>query len=286
MPRILSFLAGSLLLCSVATAQEFPQPQASPHAVVTQTIGLTEVTVDYHAPNVKGRKVWGNLVPYGQIWRAGANENTLITFSDSVRVGGKPVPAGKYSLFVLPLADEEWQLVLNKVTTHWGAEGYDEKNDVARFPVLPETAPMRETLNYWFSDVRPGTARLNLSWEERTISVSIRTDVNTQVLRAMRKAVAEKPNNPQLLAQAAEYLIQNQLEGELALRYINQAIELNNTYANNWLKAKLLAQKEDYTTAVAFARRAIKLGDKDDESFKTQLPSMRAVLTQWQAKAY
>ncbi|KAA9339847.1 DUF2911 domain-containing protein [Hymenobacter busanensis] len=286
MSRFVALVASCLLTASVALAQDFPQPQASPRAVVTQTVGLTEVTVDYHAPNVKGRKIWGQLVPYDQVWRAGANENTTITFSDSVRVGGKPVPAGKYSVYVLPSADHEWQLILNKVTTHWGAEGYKEADDLLRLPVLPETAPMRETLGYWFSDVRPGAARLNLSWEERTLSVSIRTDVNTQVVRAMKKAVEAKPDNPQLLAQAADYLIQNQLEAELALQYINRAIALNDTYTNNWLKAKLLAQKEDYMTAVAFARRAIKMGDKDDESFKTQLPTMRAVLTQWQAKAY
>ncbi|WP_400190913.1 DUF2911 domain-containing protein [Hymenobacter sp. B81] len=286
MPRLFAFVAGLLLAWSGAAAQDFPQPQASPKASVSQTIGLTQVTVDYHAPNVKGRKVWGNLVPYDQVWRAGANENTLITFSDTVRLAGQLVPAGKYSLFVLPAADHEWQLILNKVTTHWGAEGYDPKNDLLRVAVLPESAPMTETLRYWFSDVRPGAARLNLAWEERTISVNLRTDVHTQVVRAIKQAVGSKPGNAQLLAQAAEYLIQNQLEAELALRYIDQAIALNDSYVNNWLKAKLLAQNQDYTTAVAFARRAIKLGDKDDESFKNQLPSMRAVLTQWQAKAY
>ncbi|GAB2941547.1 DUF2911 domain-containing protein [Hymenobacter coalescens] len=261
-------------------------PQASPHAVVMQTIGLTDVTVKYHTPGVKNRKVWGQLVPYDQIWRAGANENTLITFSDSVRVGGKPVAAGTYSLYIQPSADHDWQFILNKVTTHWGSEGYDAKDDVLRVPVLPENSPMRESLHYWFSDVRPNAARLNLSWEERTISVRITTNVHARVLAGMRQAVEKSPADAQLLAQAADYLIQNQIEAELALKYINRAIELNDSYTNNWLRARLMAQKEDYLSAVESARRAIKLGDKDDDSFKHQLPNMKLALTQWQAKAY
>jgi tetratricopeptide (TPR) repeat protein len=286
MSRLLCLLLAGFLAATAAQAQQFPLPQASPHAVVTQTLGLTDVTVDYHTPGVKNRKVWGGLVPYDQVWRAGANENTLITFTDSVRVSGKPVAAGTYSLYVQPSADHDWQLILNKVTTHWGNEGYDPKDDVLRVPVLPETTPNRETLHYWFSDVRPGAGRLNLSWETKTISVFIRTNVHAKVLLAMQQAVQKTPNDPQLLAQAADYLIQNQIEAETALRYINRAIELNDSYTNNWLKARLMAQKEDYLSAVESARRAIKLGDKDDDAFKTQLPSMKVALTQWQSKAY
>lgn len=270
-----------------ARAQQFPIPQASPHAVITHTIGLTDVTVDYHAPGVKNRKVWGQLVPYDQVWRAGANENTLITFSDSVRIGGKPVAAGTYSVYVLPSNDHDWQFILNKKTDHWGNEGYKAEDDVLRVAVVPETTtPARETLHYWFSDVRPAAARLNLSWEEKTISVFIRTNANAKVLVAMKQAVDKTPNDPQLLAAAADYLIQNQLEAELALRYINRAIELNESYTNLWLKARLMAQKEDYLSAVESARRAIKLGDKDNDAFKAQLPSMKLTLTQWQSKAY
>ncbi|OON67620.1 DUF2911 domain-containing protein [Hymenobacter sp. CRA2] len=286
MPRLLCFVLLCFLGFGAARAQQFAMPQASPHAVVTQTIGLTDVTVDYHTPGVKNRKVWGQLVPYEQVWRAGANENTLITFSDSVRIGGKAVPAGKYSVYVLPSADHDWQFILNKVTTHWGSEGYDPKDDLIRVPVLPEQAPMHETLNYWFSDVRQSAARLNLSWEEKTISVLIRTNVNAKVLASMKAAVEKAPADPQLLAQAADYLIQNQIEAELALKYINRAIELNDSYTNNWLKARLMAQKEDYLSAIESARRAIKLGDKDDDTFKHQLPGMKLALTQWQSKAY
>ncbi|RAK70071.1 DUF2911 domain-containing protein [Hymenobacter edaphi] len=286
MSRFFCLILAAFLGAAEAHAQQFVQPQASPHAVVTQTIGLADVTVDYHTPGVKNRKVWGQLVPYEQVWRAGANENTLITFSDSVRLSGKPVAAGTYSLYVLPSADHDWQLILNKVTNHWGSEGYKAEDDVLRVAVLPETTPMRESLHYWFSDVRPNAARLNLSWETKTISVFIRTNVHAKVLQSMQAALSKTPNDPQLLAAAADYLIQNQIEAELALRYINRAIELNESYTNLWLKARLMAQKEDYLSAVESARRAIKAGDKDDDKFKTQLPGMKVTLTQWQSKAY
>lgn len=284
--RFFCLLLLSLLGAAPVRAQLFPQPQVSPHAVITQTVGLTDITVDYHAPGVRNRSIWGQLVPYDQVWRAGANENTLITFTDSVRVGNKPVAAGTYSLFVQPSADHDWQFILNKKTDHWGNEGYDAQNDVLRVPVMPETSPMRETLHYWFSDIRPGTARLNLSWEQRTISVFIRTNPHAKVLAAMQAAVAKTPNDPQLLSAAADYLIQNQIEAELALKYVNRAIELNESYTNLWLKARLMAQKEDYLSAVESARRAIKAGDKDDDKFKNQLPGMKLTLTQWQSKAY
>lgn len=269
-----------------APASLLPLPQASPHVVLAHTIGLTEVTVDYHAPSVRGRTIWEGLVPYNQIWRAGANENTVVTFADTVRLNGKVLPAGKYSLYVFPRTDQDWDLVFNRVTTHWGTEGYDAKDDALRLPVVPEESPFHETLLYWFSDVQGGTAQLNLSWEKKTVHVALDTDVNARVAAAIEKAVAARPDDWQLLAQAAEYLVQHGLHAERALHFIDQSIRLRESYTNTWIKARLLASKLDYETAVVYGRRAIKLGDKDDESFKAKLPSMRTSLIEWQAKAY
>ncbi|WP_133272874.1 DUF2911 domain-containing protein [Hymenobacter radiodurans] len=177
-------------------------------------------------------------------------------------------------------------MILNRVTTHWGSEKYDAKDDLLRVPASAETSPAYETLVYWFSEVKPTTARLNLSWEKRTVSMTIETDVHEQVVKGIQQTLASAPSNWQLLAQAADYLVQNNLQGELALRYINESIRLKDVYTNNWIKARLLASKQDYTTAIVYARKAIKLGDKSDDTFKSQLPSMRVALTDWQAKAY
>lgn len=271
---------------SQPAAPLLPLPQASPHVVLTHTVGLTDVTVDYHAPGVRNRAIWNALVPYGQVWRAGANENTLITFSDSVRVNGKNLPAGKYSFFVMPRSDQDWDLILNRVTTHWGAEKYDSTQDVLRVPVVPEASAHHETLLYWFSDVKTGSAHLNLSWEKKTVSLYLDTNVQARVVAGIEKAVAQRPDDWQLLAQAADYLVQNNLQSEKALAYINRSIKLHDVYTNNWIKARLLASKSDFDTAIVYARKAMKLGDKDDEAFRSQLPNMRVSLIEWQSKAY
>lgn len=271
---------------SAPTESLFPLPQPSPHVVLQHAIGLTDVTVDYHAPSVKNRVIWEGLVPYNQVWRAGANENTIITFSDSVRVNGKLLPAGKYSFYVMPRSDQDWELIFNKVTTHWGAEGYNEQDDVLRLPVVPETSTHHETLLYWFSDLTTTSAHLNLSWEKKTVSLYLNTNAQARVLAGIEQAVAARPNDWQLLAQAAEYLVRNNLSGEKALSYINESIRLRDVYTNNWIKARLLASKLDYDTAIVYGRKAIKMGDKDDASFRTQLPTMRVALIEWQSKAY
>lgn len=271
---------------AMPTASLLPLPQASPHVQLTHTIGLSEVSLDYHAPSVRSRVIWEGLVPYGQIWRAGANENTVITFADTVRVNGKTLPAGRYSFYIFPRSDQDWDMVFNRVTTHWGTEGYDEKNDVLRVPVVPEVSAFHETLLYWFSDVTPGSAHLNLSWGKKTVSLLVDTNVQTKVVAGIEKAVAERPDDWQLLAQAADYLVQNNLQAERALYFINESIRLRDVYTNNWIKARLLASKLDYDTAIVYGRKAIKLGAKDDMAFKTQLPTMRTVLIEWQGKAY
>ncbi|GAA3941063.1 DUF2911 domain-containing protein [Hymenobacter algoricola] len=271
---------------SYAEQQQLPLPQASPHAVVQQTVGLTDITVDYHSPSVKGRAIWGALVPYDQVWRAGANENTILAFADPVILNGQSVPAGRYSFYVVPHETQDWEVVLNRVTTHWGAEGYEAKDDQLRLKAAPETAPLHESLLYWFSELKPASARLNLTWEKRTVSVLVTTDVHTKVLATIEKTIAAQPQNWQLLAQAADYLVLNNLESERALRYINESIRLKEAYTNTWIKARLLASQQDFGTAIEVGRKAIKLGEKRDTNFKTQLPGMRLALTEWQSKAY
>src|SRR5207244_4467892 len=121
---------------------------------------------------------------------------------------------------------------------------------------------------------------------KRTVTLLIESDVHGKVVAGITKTLAKNPSNWQLLAQAAEYLVQNNLQAELALGYINESIRLHDVYSNNWIKARLLASQKDYTTAIEYARKALKLGDKNDVAFKNQLPDMRTRLTEWQGKAY
>ncbi len=154
----------------------------SPKAEVTQTIGLTDVTVSYSRPGVKGRKIWGGLVPYDKVWRAGANEATKITFSGNVLVNGKKVPAGSYGFFLIPHKNE-WTVIFNKVADQWGAFTYNETQDFLRINVKPQPSNFHEWLEYSFSDMKvnsrgKNSAVLSLLWEKIKLPLTIKADVD------------------------------------------------------------------------------------------------------------
>lgn len=166
--RIFSLLAllVAFVFSTVAMAQE-QKPKASPAATATGKVGGATVTVNYSSPSVKGRTIWGELVPYGQVWRAGANEATTVTFDKDVMVEGKPLAAGTYSFYTIP-AEDKWTVIFNKTAKQWGTQ-YDEKQDAQRVTVTPRKAPtMNERLKY---DVN--SEGLLLSWENMVVPVKI-----------------------------------------------------------------------------------------------------------------
>jgi len=153
----------------------------SPKASISQTIGLTDVVISYSSPGVKGRKIWGGLVPYDKVWRAGANEATKITFSTDVWIEGKKLSAGSYGFFVIP-KEKEWTIIFNKVADQWGAFEYNESQDALRLTVNPQQANFHEWLNYTFSDLNAtahgkNSAVINLNWEKVRLPFKIETEV-------------------------------------------------------------------------------------------------------------
>lgn len=263
-------------------------PQASPKALVSQTIGLTDVTLSYHTPSVKGREVWGKLVPYGQVWRSGANEATLITISDSVKVNGKSLQAGTYSLFTLPEAADKWFLIFNKDTTLWGTDGYKPEDDVLRVPVTPQAAPQHvESLQYSFSNIQVTSATLNLAWEKLQIPVTFEVEVFEKALSNIQHDLAQaKTDDWAIFAQAAHYLIQNNTRHELALTWINKSLGIKENFYNSWLKAQLLAQKDEYEEAVNLAKKAMKLGQNDTKNYSLLSQEMERSLNEWKVKMH
>jgi hypothetical protein len=161
-------------LAQPAPGQEL-KPRPSPAAKVSQQVGITMVEVDYSSPAVKKRKIWGDLVAEGKLWRTGANASTKITFSKDVTIGGKPVPAGTYALLTIP-TPKSWTVILNKdVSLGGNMDKYKQDQDVARFTVTPKTAPARERLTFIFSDVTDDAATLDMEWEKVRISIPIKT---------------------------------------------------------------------------------------------------------------
>ncbi|HEX8096838.1 MAG TPA: DUF2911 domain-containing protein, partial [Pyrinomonadaceae bacterium] len=151
-------------------------PDASQHARVTQRIGITDITIDYHRPLVRGRKIFGGLQAYGQVWRAGANYNTTIEFSDLVTVEGQPLPKGVYGLHLIP-GETSWVVIFSKNSTSWGSFTYDKAEDALRVTVKPQSIENHEALSYDFDDPGPNSALITMRWER--VAVPFKVEVNT-----------------------------------------------------------------------------------------------------------
>ena len=176
--RTLLVIEGLLLFGSMVHAQSFvlDLPRPSQHAVITQRVGITDVTVNYHRPVVNKRKIWGGVVPYGQVWRAGANENTIIEFTDPVTIEGKPLAKGTYGLHMIP-GENEWTIIFSNNSTSWGSFTYDQAEDALRVTVKPQTSDFHEALTYDFDDVKPDSSVVTLRWEK--VAVPFKVGVNT-----------------------------------------------------------------------------------------------------------
>jgi len=165
------------MISSQSYAQNDKKVRISPKAAVIQTVGFTEVRIDYSRPGVKGRVIWGGLVPYNKVWRAGANEATKFTFSTDVTINDKTLKAGSYSFFVIP-AKEKWTLIFNRVADQWGAFEYNEAEDVLRFEVTPEQDGMQEWLAYTISKTSDNSAIVKLEWEKLKVPFTIEVTID------------------------------------------------------------------------------------------------------------
>ncbi len=227
-------------------------PRESQHAVLTQRIGITDITINYHRPLVKGRTIWGKVVPYGQVWRTGANENTTIKFTDPVSIDGKPLDKGIYGLFMIP-HENEWTVIFSKVHSAWGSFTYNEADDALRVTVKPQSSEMHEALTYDFDNVKKDSAVAALYWEKVAVPFTISVDVNSIVKASL-------PNQLQGLAQymwegwddAANYLLAQKYELDQALKYEETSIRTEPRFDNYMTKSQILealGRKDEAATA-------------------------------------
>lgn len=173
-PLLLVAVLTTLLTLPALAQRGSDKPRVSPNASVSQTIGVTEVTISYGRPGVKGRTVWGELVPYGKVWRTGANEATTISFSKDVIIEGELLPAGTYGLFTVP-KDGEWIIVFNKNAQQWGAFDYEASQDALRVKVKPQAADKQEWMSFSFEDLSPNGATVVLRWDKLAVPFKIQT---------------------------------------------------------------------------------------------------------------
>jgi len=294
-----------LAAASTASARQQPPPpkvrlpQASPQATLTHTIGVTDLTIVYHRPSVRGRTIWGDItpekaaavlkassflpqnspegtldggqgtgkdfpmVPNGHVWRAGANEATKFTVTDDVLVNGQPLKAGTYSLHTIPGKDE-WTIIFNSDAGQWGSFTYDEKKDVLRVKAKPETtADSQEWLAFQIEPEGENAARVNIRWERLRVPFTVEVkDVKALTVEKMRAAVAAaKADDWRTPLQAANYVFLNNLtaNNEEALQWLEKSLKTKETFGNLYTKARVLAATGKSADAVAAAEKALQL---------------------------
>jgi len=242
-----------------APALEFPQ--ASPAATVKQRVGLTDIEIEYSRPSVKGRKIYGELVPFGEVWRTGANSATKITFSTDVKLGGTAVPAGSYALFTIPGA-AEWTIILNKVTGQWGSYSYDEKNDLMRVKAKPVAmTESLETMTIAIHEVRDDSAQLVIAWDKTRVPVKIETDIVAVLVPKIKAAMAAEGKKPYF--PAAMFYYEHNLDLKQAAAWIDEAIkEQPDALWMIYRKGLILAKAGDKAGALAAAKQSLDLATK------------------------
>jgi Protein of unknown function (DUF2911) len=274
---IVALAAGHLSLpAQPAATLELPAP--SPTATLKQRVGVTDIEIVYSRPGVKGRVIFGDLEPWGKVWRAGANSATRVTFSTAVKLGGQDVPAGTYALFA-KLGQDEWTIILNKVSGQWGAYAYDPKNDVVRVPAksVKLSEPV-ETFTIDFNDLRDDSATLNLTWERTRVPVKLQVDVVTPLVPKIEAFMAsDAPKKPYV--DAAMFYLDHKLDLKKALAWMDAAIAADpGAFYFVYRKALVQAAMGDKAGAIATAKASIEGATKAGGAIKDEYVHLNETL--------
>src|SRR6266702_1085240 len=247
--RFLFTISLGLAFCITSTHAQFKNgnqdtalnlPRISKHGETTQTIGISTVSISYSRPLAGAREVWGKTVPYGKVWRAGANENSTITFSDDVSVEGKPLAAGTYGLHTIPDKDQ-WTIIFSKNSTSWGSFSYDEKEDALRVTTKPQAADFREALTYTFEEVKPDSAAATLRWEKLAVPFHISADVKTVALKSIKNELRSVGGFSWAgFDEAAQWCLDNNYNLEEALKWEDTSIQNEERFENMETKSRIL----------------------------------------------
>jgi hypothetical protein len=268
----------AVALASSASAQQVELPRPSPNAKLSQFLGVTEVSVEYSCPGVKNRKIWGGVVPFDKVWRAGANSPTKVTFGKDVVIDGKPLAAGAYTFLIIPTATK-WTLIFNRDPKGAGVFGYNKADDVLRVDVRPQPAPMRERLAYLFANEGDAGGNLELEWEKVRVSLPIKVHTDEQVAASI-KGLENGGWGP--WANAARYQLEHKnLDDGMAL--VEKSLAIKETWNNLFVKAQLLAARGNYKEALPLAQKAKELGEKDENFFGKD--EVDAALKAWKSKS-
>ena len=265
-----NWLLPALLLAALAqplTAQDKPTPvrlkplRVSPACTVSQDIGISRIELAFGRPAVKGRRIWGELVPYGQVWRAGANSATVLTLSHAAKVAGHPIAAGSYGFFVIPKdKGKTWTLILNKQAKQWGAYEYKAEEDVLRWEVQPQVGPPQEYLDYRVAPTGLGSAVVQLAWENLRLSFPVVFDTPAIYWAHLEESLAKAPETDWTpWYQAADYCQKQGIEPQKALVWIEKSLKAGESFWNHETAARLYKEAHDLPQAMSHLQKAIDL---------------------------
>lgn len=261
-------IIGSLFVAAqdVIAQAKFPAASSSQH--VTQELGIKKITLTYQRPSAKGRQIFGALVPFGQVWRTGANNATTLTFEEEVSINGQKVAAGTYGLFTIP-NETTWTIILNKGAEQWGAYNYKQEDDILRFEVVPQrTAEKVETFTISFDDVTTKSLNISLAWENTKVKFPVETDQSQEIMASIEQAMKgdKKP-----YFQAAQYYYNNDLDISKAVEWVEQADKERQAPHIKYWKSRILLKAGDKQGAAKAAQEGIEIAKKANNTEYVQL---------------
>jgi hypothetical protein len=277
--KLISLLAFALIACTDAFAQGLVLPAPSPTSTVTQQVGVTNFTLIYSRPSARKRTIFGKLVPYGELWRTGANRATTLAFDTEVMMGGQKIAPGKYSLFTIP-TENEWTIILNKVWDLGGTDGYNKDQDAVRFTVKPQqVSDYVETFTIGFNDFTNNSCSLVLEWDLMMVKVPISMDIAPQVKKNIDAALG---GTWRPYASAASYYVDNNMELDAAVDYCTKALGLQEHFWTLNIRSKAYAKQGKFAEAVADAEKSLKLSQDAKNDFYTK--QNQDNLAEWKPK--
>ncbi len=272
------------LIFSVCAFAQMSLPNESQRQEVTQTVGDTKISIVYHRPNTKGREVWGKLVPYGEVWRTGANDNTTFEVTNDVTINGQALPKGKYGLHTIP-NKKEWIIIFSKVNNEWGSFTYKEQNDALRVKVMPTKVPMQETMSLDFGDVTANTTKVVIAWEKLNVGFGVNVgDVTGRTLTAIRSAIeTRKPEDARPLNLGARFVSSNKLKENYdeAMMWLDKSIAIKETFGNLSAKARLLGETGKVADEIMTGEKAVMVGKASTPAANTA--DFEKTIAEWKA---
>lgn len=279
-----AFIAGTIV---TAFGQNIELPRVSPKASVGYTIGLTAVNVNYGAPAVKGRTIWGGVVPYNKIWRGGANEATTVEFTTDVNMEGQTLRAGKYALFFIP-GETKWTVILNKKTEQWGSYTYDEAEDAIRFEVEPKmNEGLQERLSYTIHDMKMDMGYIKLSWEKMRLYMRFKVNVMEEAMANLIDALEAAPEEKKWMvyAEGAQFILDAEGNLDQALEWATKSTDRQSTSWNWYIRARIEAQRGDLQSAVASGTKSAEIGlATEDMFYRDNKDEVNSAVQTWASK--